>query len=398
MNYCLKVIGLLVLTTLLSCGPSGSIDDSSKVFSLNLEVEDKIVFKHKVKSSLIEIATPKNIEHESKVKRRGGSSSRYSKYSFEVDLKKDVSIAGLPEDDDWILNANYIDKTFLRHVFSYELFSSMHPNNLSSGCRFVELKINGKYNGLYVLMEKLDRSSLELEGSDSLAMIFKEPHIFRATYDGVKPQREDNFHQQTYPKIKNDDKRSFLENIRYFILNTSDEYFTEHFSKTFDLGNIIDWNLLLLISNNSDGILKNFYLYKKDNSTPLRIAPWDYDHSFGRDGDNQLNIDRHFLNVERSILFKRLLTFDWYKNKLTERWMELNDSNILSSEGLTNKLLEKSKLINKFAAKNFELWPLKGKGYKDGNNYDQEIEIMLKFIKLRHGQLTEYFETNQLNK
>lgn len=160
----------------------------------------------------------------------------------------------------------------------------------------------------------------------------------------------------------------------------------------FDIDNIIDWHLLLLISNNSDGLLKNFYLYKVDNKTPFRIAPWDYDHSFGRDGDNQLNLDERPLNIERSILFKRLLKRDWYKTKLKERWIDLNNLNLLSAGGLKQRVLSKQKMIKEQADRNFTKWSLDTSWYFDANDFDQEVYIMLAFIDLRHRRLSEYFD------
>ncbi len=124
---------------------------------------------------------------------------------------------------------------------------------------------------------------------NSTAVIFKEPHIFRDSYDGVVPEEPENFHQQKFPKIEERDMTVYIESVRDFILESSDEEFTQQIASFFDLENVIDWHLLLLITNNSDGILKGFYLYKINEETPLRIAPWDYDHSFGRDGDNELN-------------------------------------------------------------------------------------------------------------
>ena len=155
--------------------------------------------------------------------------------------------------------------------------------------------------------------------------------------------------------------------------------------------NIIDWHLLLLITNNSDGILKNFYLYKVNTETPIRIAPWDYDHSFGRDGDNELNLDKRPLKIERSILFKRLLKFDWYRSKLKQKWLELNENNILSEIGLKRSVLIKSKRITNIVKKNFELWPIESQWYYDSNNFKKEIDIILKFIEVRHARLTKYF-------
>lgn len=360
-------------------------------YIMNIEHVGEIPIDDKVDITLH--LTKDSTSYEARIERRGGFSIIYPKHSFEIDLKEDISLAGLPADDDWIVNANYIDKTFIRHVFSYDLFYRMDENNLVSKTEFVEVQLNGRYNGLYVLMEKLDKSSLNIDGSDSQAVIFKEPHIFRESYDNIVPQDVDNFHQQTYPKIEDEDKRATIELLREFILTSSASEFENSISELIDLENIIDWHLLLLVSNNNDGILKNFYLYKIDNVTPFRISPWDYDHSFGRDGDNELNLDERPLNIERSILFKRLLENQWYKDKLKTRWEDLNTSGILSATGLKNKISSESAAIKQLAERNFELWPITAEWYYDSNNFDQEIDIMLQFIDLRHERLTEYFDT-----
>ena len=357
--------------------------------------ETPVPIDNKIQFTLHEILNIESNIYEGKIERRGGFSISFPKHSYEIDLKKDVSLVNLPYDDDWILNANYIDKTFLRHSFSYEIFSTMGSNNISSECRYVEVELNGEYNGLYVLMEKLDKSSLELNGSDTSAFIFKEPHIFRESYDGIIPKDTSNFHQQTFPKIERNDKREYLEGIRDFILNSNNIEFEEMFPNVFDASNIIDWHLLLLISNNSDGILKNYYLYKIDNETPIRVSPWDYDHSFGRDGDNELNLDERPLNIERSILFKRLLQFNWYKIALKQKWEELNKANILNKSCLKERILAKSNSIREAAKKNFEVWPLDSDWYYDANNFDDEINIMINFIDLKHERLTKYFDELQ---
>ncbi len=208
----------------------------------------------KVDMELHEIANKRQIIYHGKIERRGGFSITFPKHSYEIDLKEDISLASLPDDDDWVLNANYIDKTFMRHVLSYELFSLMGDANIAPKSKYVELELNGDYNGLYVLMEKLDKSSLDLVAKDTMAMIFKEPKIFMKNYNNVTAKDSVNFHQQTYPKIKNESKREYIESIREFILAKNTENFETKISKLLDIDNIIDWHLLLLITNNSDGI------------------------------------------------------------------------------------------------------------------------------------------------
>ncbi len=376
----------------IACSSKKDTSNIGNLRTLNLNYDGVIPIDKKVELKLIEFNGAEEIIHNGYIKRRGGYSILFPKHSYNVDFNVDKPLANLPSDDDWILNANYIDKTFLRHVFSYELFSDMDPNNLSSKCQYVEVRLNGSYNGLYVLMERLDKSSLKVNDADSLAFIFKEPHLFRSTYEGVVPQDSSNFHQQILPKIQNKNMEEYLENARRFILESSDEIFSNQFDKVFDIRNIIDWHLLLLVSNNNDGILKNFYLYKSNNETPIRIAPWDYDHSFGRDGDNELNMDERFLNINRSILFSRLLGFDWYTKALKDRWQELNNSALLSESGLKQRVIRMSESISHVAEKNFELWPVDNDIYYDDNDFNQEVNIMIKYIEKRHKRLLKYFD------
>jgi len=372
--------------------------DFNGLYTLNVIHHSKIPIGWNVEIKLKEIKGDTINLHNGYIKRRGGTSIIYQKHSYEIDLNEDVPLAQLPADDDWILNANYIDKTFLRHVIAYELFRAMHPNNQAPQTRYIELKLNNEYNGLYVLMEKLDKSVLEINTKDTMAMIFKEPPLFIEDYSKIPLFDPDNFYQQTYPKIHKNDKTVFIGNTRNFILNAPDSVFSNKIGELFDIQNIIDWHLLLLVTNNGDGILKNFYLYKIDAATPLRIAPWDYDHSFGRDGDNELNLVRP-LNINRSILFRRLLTLPWYKNKLKERWTVLYNNGLINPEGLKESIRLKEIIVKKAIDKNVAiwpvdrplLWPLKKYWYFDGNNFDEEMEIIYKFIDIRNKQLHDYF-------
>ena len=373
--------------------PIDPVEEPLVVRQYFLECDQEIPIDSKVPMLLYSALGDVLIPYEGTIERRGGFSLGFPKHSYELDFDFEAPLEGMASDDDWILNANYIDKTFLRNAFSYELFRSMHPNNVASQTRYIHLSLNNEDQGLYILMEKLDRSTLFVNAeADEHAVIFKEPHIFRTNYDNVVPQDPSNFHQQTFPKIEEQDKTDFIEGIRDFILNTTDEVFTADFASYFDQQNIVDWNLLLMMTNNSDGILKNFYLYKANQDTPIRIAPWDYDHSFGRDGDNELNLDERPLDITRSILFKRLLGFEWYKSVIKARWQELNNINTMSSHGLKDKINAQAFQIQSHANRNFNIWPLSSEWYYDDNDYAQEIKIINDFIDLRHARLVEYFD------
>tara|TARA_Y100000385_G_scaffold151134_1_gene156683 strand:+ start:256 stop:1368 length:1113 start_codon:yes stop_codon:yes gene_type:complete len=331
-----------------------------------------------------------NKKIKSKIKRRGGYSYKYPKFSYELDFENNMSLFNLPKDDDWILNANYIDKTFLRHVISYELFSEMNQNNVSPSTKYLELFFNNKYKGLYVLMQKLDKSTLMINSKDTSSFIFKEPHIFRKNYDTIISSKPQNPDQQTFPEFEVSSKSFVSQQLRGLFLQDEPLSHSE-FNLIFDLNNVLDWHLLLLITNNQDGILKNFFMYKADEKTPIRFSPWDYDHSFGRDGDNELNMDERPINLSRSIMFKKLNECGWYKIKLKEKWEYYNQINLLSKDGLRNQILEKSDSIRHAVMKNVAIWPNDSRFFYDQNNFDQEIEIMLEYINRRHKRLSNLF-------
>lgn len=381
----MKSAHILIVTLILvlfSCG-------NEKLPSLNIKKGDD--FSWKVKEPCTVIYSNSDTLS-GKIKCRGGMSSKYYKHSFSLELNNKYSFLGLPRDDDWILNANYIDKTFMRHKISYDLFMEMNPKNIASQSTYINVYINDKYEGLYVLMEKINGGIVGLNKHDTLAMLFKDPPIFtekKLSY----VQDSLNYYQQNFPKVTVSDKTYYIDKFKDFLFNSSDSEFAQNISNWVDIENVIDWHIILLFSNNSDGIMKNFYFYKLDKNTPFRFAIWDYDHSFGRDGDNEHNLMERELDCNRSILLKRLVNIPsiGYLDKLKKRWFELRKENIISTKKFKRHIDENEKIIRSEIEKNFEKWQVNGKWYYDNNNYEQELDLIQDFVKIRIRQLDEYF-------
>jgi hypothetical protein len=96
------------------------------------------------------------------IERRGNSSQYYfpkKQYAFEtrdsLSMNLNVSLLGMPEENDWILHAPYSDKTLMRNVLAYKMASDL--GDYASRTAYCEVVINGDYKGVYVLMEKIKR-------------------------------------------------------------------------------------------------------------------------------------------------------------------------------------------------------------------------------------------------
>ena len=100
---------------------------------------------------------------------RGNTSRRFPKQSYRMQIvdesgnKRDLSLAGLRSDDDWILNPLYSDTSKIREAVGYWLWGLMNSQGQaasSAGFAFAEVLINGRYWGLYGIQERIDRKQV----------------------------------------------------------------------------------------------------------------------------------------------------------------------------------------------------------------------------------------------
>ncbi|MEM7036538.1 MAG: CotH kinase family protein, partial [Bacteroidota bacterium] len=70
-------------------------------------------------------------------------------------------LMGLPEEEDWVLHASFFDRSFLRNDLSFEIWRKM--GHWGPRTRFCELVVDGQYEGVYILMEKIKRDKNRLD-------------------------------------------------------------------------------------------------------------------------------------------------------------------------------------------------------------------------------------------
>jgi hypothetical protein len=273
------------------------------------------------------------------IKFRGATSRSYPKKSMTLKLKKDVAWLGLREEKEWVLNAAFIDFSLMRHKLSYDLFRSLgdaRSPRFASGSRFIEVSMNDEYYGVFLLMEPIKASMLGLtkDVEKNPAVLYKAADN-RATF--AQPGHAD-FEQ----KEPDADKGAFwgpLDELNGFVSQAADKDFFD--AKTgigtrVDIANAIDFHLLVLVTSNLDGIIKN-YLLARDAGMPGKPAPnfffvpWDYDGTFGRNYDGSQVNEKIWLSNR---LFDRLMTNAFYRPLVAKRWQDLrarqfSEANIL---------------------------------------------------------------------
>ena len=132
---------------------------------------------------LTDIDNPKFLNYNGRIgiERRGSSSQNFSKKPYGLETLLDdnvtnnnVSILGLPKENDWILNSLADDQTGMRDFLSYEL--SNRIGQYASRGVYCEVMINGNYKGLYIFMEKIkpDDNRVNIEKMDATCNSYPE--------------------------------------------------------------------------------------------------------------------------------------------------------------------------------------------------------------------------------
>lgn len=122
------------------------------------------------------------------IKLRGESSLMFEQKSFTVELrdangkKLDAELLGMPADCDWALVAPYNDISMMRNSLAYDMWTEM--GHWGPRTRMVELVFDGRYQGVYVLTEKIKRGEdrldiAKLEADDNSGVELTGGYILR---------------------------------------------------------------------------------------------------------------------------------------------------------------------------------------------------------------------------
>jgi hypothetical protein len=207
------------------------------------------------------------------------------KKPYKIKFDSKVSLLGEPEDKEWVLLANYTDKTQLRNEIAFFL-GEMSSLDYTPRTNFVEVVLNGVYNGTYQLGEQLkiseDRVNVGEDGYlmevDSYAtaedVTIKVPNIGPLV------------------NIKDPELEVGSEAYEYLVdyMNKADAaLFSESFkdpeigyAKYFDVISFADWYIINEISKNNDAIFWTSCYMNLSRGGKLKMGPlWDYDIAFG---------------------------------------------------------------------------------------------------------------------
>lgn len=339
----------------------------SNIPVLELQTTKEIGSEPKVPCT-VEMVSPKIIQEgnsdplKGQIRFRGASSQAYEKKSLAFKLDESTRWLGLQKNRDWVLNAAFVDCSMMRHKLSYDLFQSLSADGakrFASSSRFVDVTLNGKYHGVYLLMERVERSLLGLQRFDKSAT--HHAVIYKAIDHGADFQQFGHAaYEQHEPEPEVLEYWSPLDELNQFVSQATDREFFDAkkgISSRVDVDNAIDFHLLLLLTSNMDGADKNFVIARDAPTTTMPqprffFVPWDYDATFGRNWEGSVVQPQEWLSNH---LFDRLLVNATYKQKYAARWKALRKRQF-SVEHIVRMIDDNARTLGDAATRNERRW------------------------------------------
>ncbi|MBO5323307.1 MAG: CotH kinase family protein [Oscillospiraceae bacterium] len=313
---------------------------------------------------------------------RGNTTAKKPKKPWKLSLKDEngenlnMDFLGLGADDDWILNCLTMDDTKMKEKLFMDYWNTLaaredHMFKMSTG-EYVEVVINNKYLGLFLMQRRVDAKYLELAEDDVLLKV--------VNYGLTKAEEAYEF---ITPPVNEKQIYATMQKV----LDQKD-------SSMYNLDNMIDTNLMMQFTAALDNQgLKNMFhvLIPKGDTYEHYFVPWDTDQSLGVVWSNEKkNFDYDFFRARKERIQRKetvamaKLHPDYYQMEAV-RWFELRQE-LLIEEDILRYVDEMYAFLSDCGAfeRDTKQWGIRYEG-------QDTVKALKRFISARLEYLDEYY-------
>ena len=318
-----------------------------------------------------------------------------------------VPLLGLPAESDWILYAPYDDKTLMRNVLAYDLSNRM--GRYASRTVFCELILNGQYQGVYVLMEKIKWDDNRVNIAKLSADQNAEPEISGGyilkidkldSYDSFFDTDEGTQLINVYPKhdtitvTQQTWIRSFMTNFEAAARSPQFADPLIGYAKYIEPDSFVDAYILVQVCKNIDGLRLSAYMHK-DRGGKLNMGPaWDFNISLGNANYYSGWLTNGWYtgviagDYSSPFWWARLLQDPAFVRRCRLRWNWLR-KDALDISNLFARVDAIAAMLDEPRRRHFQKWPILGQyvwpNYYVGSNYLEEVTWMKQWARGRIG-------------
>lgn len=365
---------------------------------------------------------------------RGKTSRSFDKKSYLLKFTTqdgsknlDVPLDGMVADNSWVLHGPILDKTLIRNYLCYNLSGELME--YVPEVRFCELYLNGEYQGVYVLTEKvrynpdgrctITKTDPKLRQTSFILLLDRgttdESHSLQTFLDNNGTRgllnRQNEYFEIVYPGLSLTSTQkeyitttvSQLEKILYSF-DSSDRQ--RGYPAYLDVDSFVYYYILNQFFMNSDaGHLSTYYV--KDVRGKIQIVGWDYNNTFNNFFNDLLESDNFFYI---NSWYACMLRDEWFVNQVEKQYRKLRGT-VLNEDYLETYIAQTIDYLGPAVERNNARWgytytleyceehpkaslrPLE----RNPQTYDEAVEQLLDAIAQRGALMDENIDSLRAN-
>ena len=377
-EYTIKIISFTGLPVIYINTNDVPIDSKENYVSATIKVVDN----NGLRESTI-------FESDVDIRGRGNSTWKMPKKPYRLKFNKKTSLFGEPAEKSWVLLANYMDDACgIRNAAALSI-GHLSDLEFTATTHFVEVFLNGSYNGTYQLCEHMQISENRVNVTDNGYLLEADQYsrldsgdvYFRTERILINIKDPDvEMGSAKFNWIK--DYVNEVENVLY-----SDDFADPEtgYTKYLDIDSYVDWYVISEITKTNDAALYSSCFMNIAPEGKLKMGPiWDYDISLGNIewNDKKIRGPEGYWNMD-SPWFEQMLLDPVFVEKVKARiqYFKSNLSFILS------KIDNNARYINMSVVENNRLWEnLKHSDTPDAKvhkAFEKEVDNVKKWLTAR---------------
>ena len=353
---------------------------------------------------------------------RGRSSRRFDKSNYGVTLidengnNNSQSVMGMDAHHEWVMHGPFLDKTLIRNYMWYNIAGEIM--DYAPNVRFCEVMVNGEYQGVYVMTEKITagkdgtRLNLEVNRKDNTftgyllrvdqgsrnemkninnfstySMRLAAEQVFNIEYPGMA-----NLTPELKEAITQD--VSAFEKALYSYDYDNKKY---GYYRRIDVESFVDYFLINELTCNVDAGALSTYVYR-DVDGLFRMCVWDFNNSCDMYQEGEVNPRSFFLH--NTFWYYMLTKDEDFTEQIIRRYRELQNT-VFNEEFLYAYIDDVVEYLGDAIDRNFAKWgytfdeefQLLDTEEREIHSYNEAIGQLKKFLHIRISWLDKNIET-----
>jgi len=332
------------------------------------------------------------------IKGRGNSTwVMYPKKPYRLKFDTKATMLGMPAAKNWVLLANYNDKSLMRNRIALMLGRRLGAD-FTSDSRFVEVYMNGDYIGNYLLTAQVEVNENRVNIKELKTTNTSDEDITGGYLLELDQKKDETYWfatKQGLPfsvKSPEDITPQQLKYITGYMQLTEDALFganannpVDGYAKYINVDSFLKWYLVEEIFQTTDARDYSSIFYYKDRNGKLGMGPlWDFDTSAGNVDYTETKYPASFWYIKYGKWFERLAKDPAFAAKVKQRWAQIKDNEV---KQMFTDIDETAAYLKLSQQRNFVRWPiLNTYVYPNAvvtGSYDKEVEYLKSFLTQR---------------